>query len=587
MIAALATDASGTFVVIASGISVAALILLCTKKSSKNRDDNGRSKMSGNSMADMETVAPIRADFMLSNPLRRETVGQHWNFRDPGSMEDPSSQESLPDTPMHARKLGYQNDPTSMESADSFLAYNPAFSAAGAGGGGTGDWRSHGGTRRRTEGGTTETPIGERAESTASSVLYGHMQHHDSENGQSPHHSYVNDAVILQQQTGNTNGFSLTNLPSERKRTARKEGETNGAPENPQSAPLLAASGVSSHKITARKRPQSSVQPTSVQPPVAAPLVIQSLPYYEYGEALPQKDKSSDFEAQYQCGTDVRTDNSNGSTESDLPALPVPPDEHILSRQDDVVIGDVESSAVSVEEAWLDELRVSRRSRRGNNAGAKSSGSGQRIMRMPSAHKRELEQSVVRAALTQLQHKNIQKGRVAGRGSFGTVFQGMLTDGKRAAPVAIKELLPGIGEKARLHFMQEADLLGQLDHPNICTLIGAILDVEPHCIVMELCETSLLNKVRQVEFDVLSKMAMVQASTLLCLTSCTGTLPRATCSWTRTIAAKSQTLAWRVLSRLTKIITRVRGERFRCGGAHQSVFISVATQLGVTCGPSP
>eukprot|EP00041_Stephanoeca_diplocostata_P036236 m.1311315 g.1311315 ORF g.1311315 m.1311315 type:complete len:272 (-) comp24829_c1_seq24:2808-3623(-) len=238
-------------------------------------------------------------------------------------------------------------------------------------------------------------------------------------------------------------------------------------------------------------------------------------------------------------------------------------------------------------QAWLDELRVSRRSRRGNNAGAKSSGSGQRIMRMPSAHKRELEQSVVRAALTQLQHKNIQKGRVAGRGSFGTVFQGMLTDGKRAAPVAIKELLPGIGEKARLHFMQEADLLGQLDHPNICTLIGAILDVEPHCIVMELCETSLLNKVRQVEFDVLSKMAMVQASTLLCLTSCTGTLPRATCSWTRTIAAKSQTLAWRVLSRLTKIITRVRGERFRCGGAHQSVFISVATQLGVTCGPSP
>lgn len=70
---------------------------------------------------------------------------------------------------------------------------------------------------------------------------------------------------------------------------------------------------------------------------------------------------------------------------------------------------------------------MSRRSRCGVNNGNKTAEeNGQKVMRMPSGRKHELEQSVARAALTQLQHKNIKKGHVAGRGSFGTV-QGRTT----------------------------------------------------------------------------------------------------------------------------------------------------------------
>ena len=38
--------------------------------------------------------------------------------------------------------------------------------------------------------------------------------------------------------------------------------------------------------------------------------------------------------------------------------------------------------------------------------------------------------------------------------------------------VAVKELKPGLTGKARVHFLQEADLLAQFDHENIVSLIG-------------------------------------------------------------------------------------------------------------------
>ena len=75
-------------------------------------------------------------------------------------------------------------------------------------------------------------------------------------------------------------------------------------------------------------------------------------------------------------------------------------------------------------------------------------------------------------------------------------------------PVAIKELNEGVSEKARVHFLQEADLMTQLCHPNVVSLIGAILDSTPICIVMELCESSLLHRTRVVEFSVEQQMGM-------------------------------------------------------------------------------
>lgn len=48
----------------------------------------------------------------------------------------------------------------------------------------------------------------------------------------------------------------------------------------------------------------------------------------------------------------------------------------------------------------------------------------------------------------------------------------------------------------------------QLCHPNVVNLIGSILDSVPICIVMELCETSLLHRVRLVEMDTPQRMQL-------------------------------------------------------------------------------
>ena len=63
-------------------------------------------------------------------------------------------------------------------------------------------------------------------------------------------------------------------------------------------------------------------------------------------------------------------------------------------------------------------------------------------------------------------------------------------------PVAVKELRDGLTGKARVHFLQEAALLAEFDHPNIVRFIAAELTTDPLLIITELCECSLLTKLR-------------------------------------------------------------------------------------------
>lgn len=106
-------------------------------------------------------------------------------------------------------------------------------------------------------------------------------------------------------------------------------------------------------------------------------------------------------------------------------------------------------------------------------------GSGRNMfVRTPSNRREELEVSVEQQA-PMLSNENIERGAIAGQGSFGTVYKGVLRDAGHEVPVAIKELKPGIDEKAKIHFLQEAYLLAQLNHPNIIAFVGGIFKEEP------------------------------------------------------------------------------------------------------------
>ncbi|KAG2433435.1 hypothetical protein HXX76_008492 [Chlamydomonas incerta] len=83
---------------------------------------------------------------------------------------------------------------------------------------------------------------------------------------------------------------------------------------------------------------------------------------------------------------------------------------------------------------------------------------------------------------------------VRGRGAFGRVVEGLY----RGRRVAVKMLLgPGDGAAVSCQtalvdaFMQEVEILGRLDHPHIVRLLAVCMDPRQHCLVMELCDTSL------------------------------------------------------------------------------------------------
>src|SRR3990167_7170533 len=76
-------------------------------------------------------------------------------------------------------------------------------------------------------------------------------------------------------------------------------------------------------------------------------------------------------------------------------------------------------------------------------------------------------------------------GKKLGEGGFGTVYEGTVA----GQPVALKQLT---SSHARVHenFRKELDVMCKLRHPNIVLLLGAVIQPDQLCLVMEICQGS-------------------------------------------------------------------------------------------------
>ena len=82
-------------------------------------------------------------------------------------------------------------------------------------------------------------------------------------------------------------------------------------------------------------------------------------------------------------------------------------------------------------------------------------------------------------------------GQKLGEGGFGTVYEGTVA----GQPVALKQLTSS-HNRVHENFRKELDVMCKLRHPNIVLLLGAVIEPDQLCLVMEICRggslTSLL-----------------------------------------------------------------------------------------------
>ena len=86
------------------------------------------------------------------------------------------------------------------------------------------------------------------------------------------------------------------------------------------------------------------------------------------------------------------------------------------------------------------------------------------------------------SATWQLDRGDVELGERLGSGHFGDVFRGKLA--RTGEAVAVKTCRDTATDSAR--FLDEADILKDLDHPNVVRVVG-VVEAEPACIVLELC----------------------------------------------------------------------------------------------------
>ncbi|KAH9517899.1 Inactive tyrosine-protein kinase transmembrane receptor ror1 [Dermatophagoides farinae] len=75
-----------------------------------------------------------------------------------------------------------------------------------------------------------------------------------------------------------------------------------------------------------------------------------------------------------------------------------------------------------------------------------------------------------------------------GEGAFGKVYRGellMTNGGPLIVPIAIKTLKENSSLKTKQDFRREADLMAELQHPNIVCLLGVCFQEEPMCMLFE------------------------------------------------------------------------------------------------------
>ncbi|UXI17807.1 glutamate [NMDA] receptor [Sarcoptes scabiei] len=83
---------------------------------------------------------------------------------------------------------------------------------------------------------------------------------------------------------------------------------------------------------------------------------------------------------------------------------------------------------------------------------------------------------------------NVRFIQELGEGAFGKVYRGelfMSNGGPLVIPIAIKTLKENSSIKTKADFRREADLMAELQHPNIVCLLGVCFTEEPMCMLFE------------------------------------------------------------------------------------------------------
>eukprot|EP00039_Didymoeca_costata_P008640 m.114519 g.114519 ORF g.114519 m.114519 type:complete len:463 (+) comp14170_c0_seq4:223-1611(+) len=141
-----------------------------------------------------------------------------------------------------------------------------------------------------------------------------------------------------------------------------------------------------------------------------------------------------------------------------------------------------------------------------------------KLVRRPSDREHELCSVLSHTVPKKLERSNLILDELLGQGAFGKVYRGVAYEDRESQDpgpktyieVAVKELKQGLTGKARVHFLQEADLLTQFSHENIVGIIGAVLGSDPLWIVLELCQHSLLWYLRNNREGIEDKLRLCQ-----------------------------------------------------------------------------
>ncbi|XP_026382394.1 probable LRR receptor-like serine/threonine-protein kinase At1g07650 isoform X2 [Papaver somniferum] len=87
--------------------------------------------------------------------------------------------------------------------------------------------------------------------------------------------------------------------------------------------------------------------------------------------------------------------------------------------------------------------------------------------------------------------RNFIPANKIGQGSFGSVYKGMVPNGKM---IAVKQLSPESSAQGKVVFLHEVNTISTLRHPNIIRLLGHCVENNKHLLVYEYMENGCLDR---------------------------------------------------------------------------------------------